>query len=745
MTYHCISNQSSQDTFTITDPQAENVRCTANEPNLPTKEDRVEWLKKPDTDHCLLNAWEALDPNQRVSNKNENPPWKLHGLIVDFDAVLPGSLLDLKDLLATKTYKKTPALLPQWAVRTPSGHHRLVWEFDKPLSISGAVSAFLVEFVKALRKGLRLDNAIGGLDEASLTNPSTYYDISGTWERVNPNPLDVREIEGMFALAVARVSKKVTKQGGPPEIPMDVIFEELQAKFPGRWPAHIQFEEGCRGPAIWDPTATNPTAVIYQKHGVYRFSDDKMFHPYAEILGGDFTRKYEQNKLGMACEDIYYAGRNGYYRRFPNGNWINQTKTEIEDHLLISHGLSTARAAKNAGSEIEQAVYIINQSRIVDGGMPLVFDKREVVQVGGHKFLNTSRVRVMEPSAPIPGVAWGTDFPWIAKWLFGFFEPRKQLVYFLSWLKLFYEGARDGDLQRGQALFLVGNTDRGKTLLNARWIPLMLGGGFDASSFLVHGKEFNKMMCEVAHWHIDDAQAASTQSDHTKFTERVKKLIANPFMPYRPMYVDEVQVPFRGRLLVTLNSDPQSMLMIPDLDRNIADKLMVLRLNDSPFEFKGNEHTERKLFTESPHFLRWLTQWTPPAFLMGKKQRFGMKTFIHEGTREVAATTGFDSDILGVMEILWETDDALMECAKAGKPWESTTSNLISRIATHPSAQRLLTGLTVRTTGMRLNKLAKIRGTGIEISPDSLTGGRKGSTKFLFHPPAQLSLNAGQV
>jgi hypothetical protein len=515
-----------------------------------------------------------------------------------------------------------------------------------------------------------------------------------------------------------------------------VIFREIEAKFPGRWPGHIPFEEGCRGPAVWDPIGLNPTTTIYQRHGVYRYSEDTLFHPYSEILGADFTRKYEDNKIGVACEDIYYAGRPGYYRKFPDGNWRTQNKDEVAAYLLAAHNLNPARTAKNIPSELESAIFFLNQSKVVDGAMPLVFDKREVVPLSGFRFLNISRAKVLEPAAPAANVQWGTGFPWIADWLWKMFEPRRQLVYYLSWLKLFYEGARNGDLQRGQALFIVGGTDRGKTLMNAIWIPHIMGGGSDAGSFLVHGREFNKSLCEVGHWHIDDAQAAANQGEHTKFTERVKKLIANPFMPYRPMYVDEVQVPFRGRLLVTLNSDPQSLLMIPDMDRNIQDKLMVLSLRPGTHSFKGNAKTERTLWDESPAFLRWLLQWKAPTHLVDEKHRFGMKTFIHTEVRETAAMTGYDSDILGVMEILWETDDELVECAKKGVPWETTASNLIATIATHPAAHRLLTGLTVRTTGMRLSKLSKIRGTGVLAAP--MGHGPKGSAKFLFFPPGTL-------
>lgn len=715
MTYHAIKNLVSQEQFPFDDPLAENARVKANEPTgMVDKETRRQWLADANTDTCLFSIWEPLMANQRLNAKVGNPPWKMHGLVVDYDAPSPGSIAQIKANIDA-ILSKTPAFIPQWVVISPSGNYRLVWEFDAPFAVGQAPDLFIMALLDELKRLFRLDHLLGGLDEGALKKPATYYDIAGTWERHNPNPLPLQEIHGAFVKAVSRVSRGKHKEGLP-EIPMPVIFEELEARFPGKWPKGVDFKDGVQGPAVWDADAKNPRSTVYRPWGAYCFSaEDKLFRSYAEIFGKDFVRKWEANKLGAATEAVYYIPRSGYYRRWPDGCWRLQPKEDLTLFLAGTQGLSRAKGESNTPSEVENALLHIQQAKVLDGAVPIVYDKREIINLGGQQFLNTARVKVMEPDTSFgPNQKWGDGFPYIAGWLGGFFSPRKQLVYFLSWFKLAYEGARNGDLRRGHAVFMVGDTERGKTLINAFWMPMVMGGGADAGKYLVQGDQFNRNLLEVGHWYIDDSLASADRVQHQKFSERIKALIANPMIPYRPMYVDTQMIPFNGRVLITLNGDPESLLMIPDLDRNIDDKLCVFRLNtDKKWQFKGKEHTEGSLRNETPAFLNWLINWNPPESIYGNSFRFGMRNYIDPHVRTEATVNSFDSDILGVLQILWDTDDEWSRLKDHGEPWVGTAAELTQIIASHSNLLHLIKGMTVRGVGMRLSKLSKTQGTGI--------------------------------
>lgn len=733
MNYFALKNLSSQDTYTFSDPGVENLRVLPNEPTGMDKEGRRKWLASANTDTCVFSVWEGLSATQRINSKAGNPPWKMHGLVVDYDAPSPGTLAQIKDNVE-KILSATPVLMPQWGVTTPSGHHRLVWEFESPLNVGESGDSVIIEIISMLKKLLKLDLLLAGLDEAALKKPSTYYDISGLWERFNKDPLPSGEVQGAFFNAVTRVSRGKQPKGLT-EIPMETVFAEIEAKFPGKWPKDLPFEDGCLGPAVWHPDAKNLKTTVYRPWGVYCFSaEDKLFRSYAEIFGKDFTRKFEENKIGGATESIYYVPRLGYYRKWPDGAWRAQPKDDLILYLAGAQGLGRTKGQNNSPSEVEAALLHIQQSRALDGAIPLVYDPQELINIAGKKFLNLSRVKVMEPDTTTPNPQWGQGFPWIAHWLWTMFEPKQQIATLLAWLKLFYEGARNGDLKRGHAMFLVGGTNRGKTLMNAKWIPMLMGGGADAGDFLVKGESFVKELLEVGHWHIDDNEGAADRVQHQKFSERVKKLIANPLISYHPKYVDRQMVPFNGRLMVTLNEDAASLQMIPDLDRNIEDKLIVLRLSNVPFSFQGNAVTERTLRQESPFFLRWLLDWKPKSKrLTDPSQRWGMKNYIHPIIRREAVSNSFDSDILGPLEMLWMTDNEWAELQKKGEPWVGTAAELTSIIASYGNLSKLISGMTVRSVGMRLAKLARTHGSSIHAIPNP-TKHKAHSTKYAIHP-----------
>ena len=730
--------KTTEDGFQFSDLLAEYARVKPNEIQGVDKATRQKWLLDPKTEYCVFTAWEGTFPTQRINVSAGNPAHKLHGLVVDYDAPSPASLAEIAantDLILSKT----PVLSPQWVGRTPGGNNRLVWEFDRALTVAGSPDIFLIALLDELKKLLKLTHLLPNLDESALKRPAQVYDIGGSWERHNPHPLPLSEVQGAYERAVSKASHSKTK-GGPPTIPMDVIFSEIQNRFPDKWPKGLPFKEGVQGPAVWDPDASNPRSTIYHPTGVWCFSsEDRNFKPYSEIFGKDFTRKWEENKIGAATESIYYVPGAGYYRKWADTHWRLQPKEDLTLYLAGAQNLSRAKGPGNIPSEVENALLYIQQAKVLDGAIPVVYDRREIVEMSGKKLLNTARVKVMLPDTSLGKLKWSGDpnkcpFWWIASWLWSFFATKKQLVYFLSWLKLFWQGAKDGHLTRGHAVFIVGSTNKGKTVLNAEWIPMLMGGGADAGEFLVQGKQFNKNLLEVGHWHIDDNLAATDKTAHQKFSERVKALIANPLINYRPMYVDTQMVPFNGRAVITLNGDAGSLAMIPDLDRNIEDKLIVLRLNDkSSFRFKGEADNKKMLREQSRAFLQWMDLWEPPEWLCNPNFRFGMRNYICEEVRYLAAVNSFEADLLGVIEVLCDTDDEWKNLRETGQCWSGTSAQLTQIISSYPNVVRLITGMTVRSMGMRLSKLSKTSGSGIKlISTNSKHKGQ--SPRYSIHP-----------
>ena len=59
-------------------------------------------------------------------------------------------------------------------------------------------------------------------------------------------------------------------------------------------------------------------------------------------------------------------------------------------------------------------------------------------------------------------------------------------------MKRFYEAVLERKFSQGQALILVGSTNKGKSLLSNRVISALVGGFADASDYLSGQTNFNK-------------------------------------------------------------------------------------------------------------------------------------------------------------------------------------------------------------------------------------------------------------
>jgi hypothetical protein len=702
--------------------------------DVHTKSEFRRWLSRPTTRHLLVSGIEGTNSALRASmDPNDgNHPHSMGAFIVDYDA--PASP-DAPDIIR-QIFDETPELVPQWIVATASGNRRLVWVFEVRLGLGGAPLVLLPTLIKVLAKHLRIKDLLAGLDDAPLKNPTTFFEVGVEWNQINPDPVPTATLRRFFAEAAVRAGTGSSSKAphGAPEIPMDKVLGELERKFPGRWPNGLPFEEGCRGPAVWDPTASNPTSCIYTKHGVYRFSSDKGFHSYAEILGKDFVRRFEQDSLEQAVGGhVYYAGKAGYYRKFPDDTWVNQGKEDVA-LWLISRGLNKRPAIPGTNSPVEEALLLVQHHYRVDGAIPLPYihgsTNGDPVRLGGKRFLNSATVKPIQP-APVPQgrQRWGEGFEWMASWLRGLFTPRAQLIRFLHWWKVAYEGALDGHMTPGLALFLVGGVASGKTLLNTKVIGASLGGGADASSFLVDSSAFNKNLLEVAHWHIDDARATSSWAGLRRYTENLKAAVANQEVKYQPKYVDEQLIPRHGTICVTLNDNPDSLAMLPELDRDMRDKLLILKCADTDeqtghrchdgFQFPSRRDTESCIRAELPFLLRFLLDWEPPATLAASaRARFGSTPWINPDIEARALRTGYHSDIYDVLQVLWRSSDALLSAGNedlGAGVWVGSASELAAIIAAHPVAKSLLDKCSARSVGRKLTAAAKIPNSGVEV------------------------------
>lgn len=388
---------------------------------------------------------------------------------------------------------------------------------------------------------------------------------------------------------------------------------------------------------------------------------------------------------------------------------MSVAKEDFAKYLKSRRGLSDEKRGKTSSEVIDAEVHV-QELRRVHGAVPVLFDPRDMIERDGERFLNISYVKPVQVADEVG--EWGEKFPWIAKFLDTFFDPPEQLPYFLAWEKRFYGGAVTGSCPRGHTVFVVGPPSSGKTLLGLRIIGALVGGSADASDYVIKQSEFNKNLAEKALWRIDDGQVAADPSLHKKFCEMVKKLAANPTLNYRKMYSDALNNEWSGRLYITLNDDNYSLQMIPDLDMSIEDKIMIFKAAPrDPNYFPPAHILEPMIQAELPHYARWLLEWKPPAHVNGSN-RFGVRSYIHDGVRTAAMHSGQIGDLIDLIE-LWIKRSSPIETF--GETWKGSASEWWTEVAKDDALKPLIQKLSVKAIGRKFVDAARIPGSRIKV------------------------------
>ena len=100
------------------------------------------------------------------------------------------------------------------------------------------------------------------------------------------------------------------------------------------------------------------------------------------------------------------------------------------------------------------------------------------------------------------------------------------------------------------------------------------------------------------------------------------------------MWSEPVDIERRGRIVLTTNTDADSLAILPNLDGTILDKLMIVKMSDKHvpwFHQMSKNQIEGIIAKELPHALHWLAyHFIPPKRVVeGASGRFGINTYHH--------------------------------------------------------------------------------------------------------------------
>lgn len=228
-----------------------------------------------------------------------------------------------------------------------------------------------------------------------------------------------------------------------------------------------------------------------------------------------------------------------------------------------------------------------------------------------------------------------------------------QLVYLYGWLKVARSALTSGVFAPGQALAIAGPAESAKSLLQAL-ITLMLGGrSARPYQFMAGQTPFNAHMFGAEHQMIEDESPATDFKSRRTLGAMVKSITVNQEQSCHRKHATPVMLKPFWRLSITVNDEPENLMVLPPLDESLEDKIILLKAERRPMPMPTTtpgerEHFWNTLVAELPGLIAHVEAFEIPAGLVSS--RFGVTHYHHPELLAKLDDLAPESKLLGYIE-----------------------------------------------------------------------------------------------
>jgi energy-coupling factor transporter ATP-binding protein EcfA2 len=317
---------------------------------------------------------------------------------------------------------------------------------------------------------------------------------------------------------------------------------------------------------------------------------------------------------------IYYEHAKRIYHRQDNyGNWIQILETALQRHLQIQHKVAKSSCAK--------VIDGIQGANSISYAGPLAGYKKGIYLAGGEKILVTTSPNLI---APVKG-SWAIISS-ILRGLLGD-EEHDQLLYFKCWLKIGLEALYNNEVRPGQAIAIVGPKDCGKSFLQNIMTQVFGGRSGVPYQYMTGDTPFNKDLFGAEHLMIEDNDPKTDIKSRRALGSAIKGFTVNEDQRCHAKGRDALVLRPFWRVSITVNDEPENMMLLPPIDDSLADKLMIFKARHFTLPMPTVTASERsaiqrRITADLPAFIWHLFNETKvPRNL--ESRRFGVTHFHH--------------------------------------------------------------------------------------------------------------------
>lgn len=311
-----------------------------------------------------------------------------------------------------------------------------------------------------------------------------------------------------------------------------------------------------------------------------------------------------------------------YWMKMSDGHWTALPRADVQKHLRRRIEELKKLDAKESREIIEEIVLATQSYQSVDfvgsiGGYPDGYRK-----MGGLRVLIKSGPTFIEPKSG--------DWSMLRQVLEGMFGE-EQLPYIFAWIKLSLEMFHTQKWMAGQVIALCGPPCSGKTLFGEILDKLFGGKG--------PGKPYSYMTGDdrfTSDWFgkellvIDDEVSKTTITAREAFAQKIKEVAVTKSRRLHKKGVEAETVAPLQRLVIMLNEGEERLRILPPMQMDIADKIMLFKINYAEMPMPTRTPVEQGAFMDCliknlPGFVDFLDGWEIPRKLQGN--RVGIATY----------------------------------------------------------------------------------------------------------------------
>ena len=380
------------------------------------------------------------------------------------------------------------------------------------------------------------------------------------------------------------------------------------------------------------------------------------------------TNRYAQDGERMKPDEnftaYYHSPRRVYWSKNKKEKWIQRNTSQLRSYVRTL-GYNGKTQKGDCCSEIDTFVADTDDNNAVDYVGALAG-----YQAGQHKdgevdMLITSSPKIIQPA--------NTEWDTLHKLLTGMFDD-EQLYYLYGWLHFSYKSLVAGQRTQAQALAVAGKAGGGKSLFQNIITRILGGRSAKPYQFMTGGSAFNYDLFGAEHLMIEDETAMTDLRSRRNMGQLIKNFTVCSDQRCHAKGIDAIMLHPFWRLTITMNDEPENLMVLPPIDESLVDKIILLKAKKVKMPMPTDTIEQKakfwdRLMDDLPGFINYLLAFEVRDDL--KCDRFGIKHFHHPDIiREINALSPeirlFDMIQAEIPQSLWEGSSMELEAKLTG-------------------------------------------------------------------------------